>query len=247
MPTYVSHAIMASDVYDRIDNKNISLNYMLTYSLGGDLARFSKCQRTCHNVKMEEFIDNMWLYMKENNLDKDKNYLGVLYGHICHYYMDRICHPLIRKVDKISINVGIKSHTLIEGYIDSYLVKDKYNLDIGKFKTKYIFKGNILKIYKMIDYVYMKTYDVKYVSFSYFLSIFLYSKIRLLFKLFGKKILRKLSRFDKYMEVNKDIDIVNNKKNIQYKDYLGNICNDSFLELYNQSIDVAICRINSLR
>jgi len=130
MPTYVSHAIMASDVYDRIDNKNISLNYMLTYSLGGDLARFSKCQRTCHNVKMEEFIDNMWLYMKENNLDKDKNYLGVLYGHICHYYMDRICHPLIRKVDKISINVGIKSHTLIEGYIDSYLVKDKYYLDL---------------------------------------------------------------------------------------------------------------------
>ena len=39
---------------------------MLTYSLGGDLARFSKCRRTCHKEKMEEFIDNMWKYIKDN-------------------------------------------------------------------------------------------------------------------------------------------------------------------------------------
>jgi len=247
MPAYISHTIMARDVYDKLNDKNIDLNYMLTFSLGGDLARFSKCRRTCHKVKTEEFIDNMWNYIKENKLIDNGMYMGTLYGHICHYYMDVVCHPLIRKIDKISINVGRKSHTLIEGYIDSYLVKYKYNKDIDKFNTKYIFRGNICKIYKMIDYVYRKTYGVKSVSFIYFFNIFLYSKIRLLFKLFGKKILRKLSRFDKYMEVNKDIDIVNNKKNIQYKDYLGNICNDSFLELYNQSIDVAICRINSLR
>jgi len=247
MPAYISHSIMARDVYEKIDNNSVSLNYMLTYSLGGDLARFSKCRRECHKIRMEEFIDNMWIYMKDNKLDKDGIYLGVLYGHICHYYMDMMCHPLIRKVDKISIGVGIKSHTLIEGYIDSYLVKKKYGVDISKFKTKEIFKGKVKCVYKMIDYVYYKTYGVKYVSFSYFLSIFLYSKIRWLFILFGKKVLRRFSKFDEYMKVNIDLDIVNSKKKIKYNNYFGEECFDSFMNLYNKSVDVTICRINNLK
>lgn len=169
MPSYISHSIMVRDVYGKVNNKNVSLNYMLTYSLGGDLARFSRCRRTCHREKMEEFIDNMWDYIKNNNLVNNRDYLGVLYGHICHYYMDMVCHPLIRKIDKISIKVKVKSHTLIEGYIDSYLVKYKYNMDIEEFNTKYIFMSKIKNIYKMIDYVYNKTYGVKYISFSYFI------------------------------------------------------------------------------
>ena len=246
MPAYVSHSIMALDVYNKLDNKNVSLDYMLTYSLGGDLARFSKCRRECHKVKMEEFIDNMWDYMKDYNLTNDSIYLGVLYGHICHYYMDMICHPLIRKVDKISKCVSVKSHTLIEGYIDSYLVRERYNEDIEKFKTKHIFNGKIRKIYKMINYVYVKTYGVKNVAFSYFLSIFFYSKIRLLFILLGKKILRRFSKFDKYMSINTDLDLVNRTKKIKYDNYLGNECCDSFMELYDKSIEKAICRINNL-
>ena len=246
MPSYISHAIMARDVYKKLNNKNISLDYMLTYSLGGDLARFSKCRRICHKIKMEEFIDNMWNYIKDNNLVNDRNYLGVLYGHICHYYMDAVCHPLIRKVDKISNNVGVKKHTLIEGYIDAYLVKNKYNEDISLFNTKYMFKGKIWKIYKMIDYVYMKTYGIKYVSFSYFLSIFLYSKIRLLNLLFGKKALMKISRFNKYIEINGNLDIINDRNNINYINYFGNNCNDSFMNLYDDSIRLAINRINGL-
>ena len=68
MPAYVSHSIMALDVYNKLDKKDVSLDYMLTYSLGGDLARFSKCRRECHKVKTEEFIDNMWNYMKDNKI-----------------------------------------------------------------------------------------------------------------------------------------------------------------------------------
>ena len=103
MPAYMSHIVMAKDVFDKIDNSNVLLDYMLTYSLGGDLARFSKCRKICHKEKMEEFIDNMWNYIKDNSLINNKEYIGTLYGHICHYYMDSVCHPLIRKVDKISI------------------------------------------------------------------------------------------------------------------------------------------------
>ena len=65
MPAYMSHMTMAHDVYNKIDNKNVDLNYTLTFSLGGDLCRFSKCRRISHKIKMEEFIDNMWKYIKK--------------------------------------------------------------------------------------------------------------------------------------------------------------------------------------
>jgi len=173
--------------------------------------------------------------------------MGFLYGHICHYYMDVVCHPLIRKIVKISINVGRKSHTLIEGYIDSYLVKYKYDRNIDNFNTRSLFRGNVWKIYKMIDYVYYKTYGEKYVAFSYFITKFMYSKVMWLFKIFGKKLLRRVSCFDKYIASNKELDIVNNNRKIYYNDYLGRECNKSFMELYDDSIDISIERINNLK
>ena len=247
MPAYMSHIIMAKDVYDKIDNKNVDLNYMLTFSLGGDLCRFSKCRRLSHKIRQEEFIDNIWNYIKDNDLSGDSRYMGFLYGHICHYYMDMVCHPLIRKIDKISIRTKFKSHTLIEGYIDSYLVDYKYNRDIRNVNTKEMFKGNVIKLSKMIDYVYNKTYGIKYLSISYYITKIMYSKVKWLFIIFGKKILRNISGFDKYIRINKNIDIVNSDKSIYYKDYLGKEINDSFMELYDKSIELSINRINNLK
>ena len=247
MPAYMSHIIMARDVYDKIDNKCVDLGYMLTFSLGGDLCRFSKCRRLSHRIKMEEFIDNIWNYIKDNDLFSDGRYMGFLYGHICHYYMDMVCHPLIRKIDKISIRTRMKSHTLIEGYINSYLVEYKYNRDIRDINTKDMFNGSVIKLSKMINYVYNKTYGIKYLSVSYYITKIMYSNIKWLFIIFGKRLLRKISSFDKYIIINKDIDIVNDKKDIYYKDYLGNLVNDSFIDLYNKSIELSIERINGLK
>jgi len=247
MPAYMSHMIMARDVYNKIDNKNVDLNYMLTFSLGGDLCRFSKCRRISHKIKMDEFIDNIWNYIKDNDLSDDSRYMGFLYGHICHYYMDMVCHPLIRKIDKISVRTKIRSHTLIEGYIDSYLSKNKYDRDISKINNRDMFKGSVIRLSKMIDYVYNKTYCIKYVSISYYFTKIMYSKIRWLFMIFGKKILRVISGFNRYISINKDIDIVNSDRNIYYKDYLGNLVNYSFMELYDMSIELSIDRINNLR
>ena len=69
MPAYMSHMTMAHDVYNKIDNRNVDLSYMLTFSLGGDLCRFSKCRRISHKIKMEEFIDNTKTYLTTESLD----------------------------------------------------------------------------------------------------------------------------------------------------------------------------------
>ena len=101
MPGYVSHTIMARDVYQKIENDKVNLDYMLTYSLGGDLTKYSKCRKVSHKVSKDEFIYNMCDYMISHNKVDNSDMLGVLYGHICHVIMDDIMHPLIRKVDKL--------------------------------------------------------------------------------------------------------------------------------------------------
>lgn len=243
MPAYVSHTIMARDVYERISNKNVSLDYMITYSLGGDLCKYAKCRRDSHKIKKDEFIYNMCDYIKDNNLTCDSECLGVLYGHICHVIMDDILHPLIRKIDKTCVR-NKNNHTLIEGYIDSYLVKYKCNKSIDKYDNKVLFNGRMNeKVSKMIDYVYDKTYNCKNVSRYYKFNIFLYKKIRYLYKIFSVSMLKRISGFNKFINDNKDIDIFNNDSRIYYKDYLGYENNDSVIELYDESIEMAIIYI----
>ena len=55
MPAYISHTLMARDVYNKLDN-DVNLNYMITFSLGGDLCKYSKCRKDSHNIKQKEFI-----------------------------------------------------------------------------------------------------------------------------------------------------------------------------------------------
>ena len=56
MPSYVSHTIMAKDVYKKINDKKVDYNYMVTFSLGGDLCKYSKCRYESHNIKQEDFL-----------------------------------------------------------------------------------------------------------------------------------------------------------------------------------------------
>ena len=66
MPAYVSHTIMANEVYRKIDNHNVDKSYMITFSLGCDLSNHSKCRVDTHKIKQEEFILNIVKYIKEN-------------------------------------------------------------------------------------------------------------------------------------------------------------------------------------
>ena len=209
MPGYISHTLMAKDVYKRLNNENVNLNYMITFSLGGDLSKYSKCRKDSHDIKQDEFIHSMADYMKKNNLIDDKELLGVLYGHICHYVMDDMLHPFIRKINNSCVK-NKKNHTLIEGYYDNYLLNKKENTSVDKYNNNLLFKGKVNKKVKdMINYAYKKTYDVKNVSYYYKFNLSLYKKIKYLYKLVKLDKLKKYSGYDEFRSNNKSIDLIN--------------------------------------
>lgn len=206
MPSFVSHDLLTTELYQQINLDDVSLDYLRTYSLGGDLCRFSKARRISHQKKQTEFILAMVNYIKDNKLSKDPKIMGFLYGHISHYLMDSIIHPLVKSVEKKCqpIKYKYRSHTLIEGYIDYYLVKEIHGIELNKYPFNKIFKGKINKnIYRMINYVYESVYGIKNVGISYILSIYAYKLLSYVFRIFSLKSLIKFSNFDKFITNNK--------------------------------------------
>lgn len=207
MPAYLSHTIMARDVYKKIDNKEVNQDYMITFSLGGDLSKYSKCRKDTHNKYLDEFIYNMCDYMKENNLTHDGDCLGVLYGHICHFIMDTTIHPLIYKIQK-KCSKNKHNHTMIEMYYDNYLSEKHYNLKINKHNNKILFKGKVnKKVSALLNEVYIKTYNTNHLSRYYKFNLWLYKKVRLLYILVPFNLLKKVVGITSFLKINKNIDL----------------------------------------
>ena len=233
MPGFISHIVMAKDVYDKLKNKNVNLEYMLTYSLGGDLCKYAKCRYDSHHKNMDKFIYNMALYMKDNKLDYDSECLGVLYGHIGHYVMDSKLHPLVWKITKKCVS-NQKNHTWIEQYYNEYLVNKVFNLELGDYVKGKILGGRInKKIGRMIDYAYEKTYHTLHVSRYYRFNLFLY-RIERIVMMINAKLWYKLNGFDRFIKVNKDIDLLNDKDKF------------NLMELYNNSLEDTIKYIREI-
>ena len=246
MPGFVSHTVMAHDVYKTIDENKVNLDYLVTYSLGGDLCKYAGCRYDSHHKDMDKFIYVMADYIKENNLVNDKELMGVLYGHICHFVMDSIIHPLVRKVDKSCIK-NKHNHTLIEEYYDSYLVRERYKIEKKEYLKKRVLKAKVKrKVSKMLDYVYMKVYNTNKVSIYYKFNLLLYKLLSNIYIIFSKGFIEKIIRLNRFLNNNKDIDLFNDNNKIIYKDYLGYDCSNSLIALYEESIDIAHEYINSV-
>ncbi len=239
MPGFVSHTVMARDVYNTIDKNKVDIDYMISYSLGGDLCKYAKCRYDSHHKDMDKFIYTMADYIKENNLVNNKEIMGVLYGHICHYVMDCMIHPLVRMIDKVCIK-NKHNHTLIEEYYDSYLVKERYEIEKKEYLKKRVLKAKAnRKISKMLDYVYTKVYNTQKVSIYYNLNLLLYRLLSKIYIIFSKGFIEKIIGLNRFLDNNKSVDIFNEDNKIMYKDYLRNECSNSLMSLYEESIDVA--------
>ena len=246
MPSYVSHTIMAKSVYDKLNDKNVNKNYMIAFSLGGDLCKYSKCRKDSHRIKQDDFILNLLEFINDNNYQNDGDCLGVLYGHICHLIMDNDIHPLVRKTSSLCIK-NKKNHTMIELYYDNYLSKKIFNQGLNKYDNKNLFNISFnKKINSMIDYAYSKTYGCNNISKYYKFNIWLYKKIKYIYKFCSFNFLKKVSGINNFLNMNKNINLTNSKHTTCYKLH-GKDCTRDLLELYNISVDESIKYIKSLK
>ena len=159
MPASVAHAYFANDVYDTLSSElknKVSIERIKMFGQSTDsflfyrLLRFGKykkirrIQHISHTKKTREFFVTLVQYIKDHHLINDIDTFFFLFGYICHYALDLTAHPYIfyktgafHKEDKSTYKYN-SLHTLMEVYLDNYLIWDRnkkkpYDFPIAKF------------------------------------------------------------------------------------------------------------------
>lgn len=245
MPSYISHTIFANSLYNANEKTDlfkteIKINSLKTYSLGIDLASLSLID--FHNIKTQELLLSLIKNVKESNLKENSEVLAFIYGHISHFVFDALAHPYIYFIEKGTTKVNfIPSHTMIEGYIDSYLCNKILNKDITSIKATYFNKGNIKDkdIKELINEVYYIIYNTKNVYNSYKCILELFTILENMIDGISKNNLIKYFNFEKFLLENNlsRSEITNENKNNWKHPITGEIRSDSLLDIYNTALE----------
>ncbi len=152
MPSTVTHAYIAKDVYKKLDKKitrkitNENYNELLMFSSGFDILYFykilsikpyntvTKLGATAHHSKTNEFLINLTNQIKET---KNISQFMYLMGLLTHYAADSTIHPYINYKAKTITKKHFTmrdAHFQIETYLDNYFIKNRENIDYKKYK-----------------------------------------------------------------------------------------------------------------
>ena len=188
MPSTMTHAFMAKDIYNKLDEniKNkVIINDFITYSQGPDILFFyriflpfgkflyiQKFGAKVHRQKVNELFISLTKTVKKT---KDINQFNFLCGLLTHYIGDTTCHPLINYLD-YKINQDLKRkkdyHFIAELYIDNYIINKK-GYDYKKFPVyKYAFMAKKDKgIEEMLNNSFLEVYNEKNIGKIYYQSL----------------------------------------------------------------------------
>jgi len=260
MPSYISHAIMGEQLYNEsikenlFSRVNINKDEMKGYSLGPDPSYLSPIiKKDPQNYHTREFFKNTIEYIKENNLIENSHTLALLYGHIAHYFLDINTHPLIYYVEQGCLKVGsISNHNLVEGYINSYLVNKKLGKNIMEIKPKYFnqidFNNKETSI--LLNTIYGKMYGDPRIMNTYRMVINLFSMLENILKsgMITYENIIQISNFKKFLERNNlTLEEITNEYNDTYTNPVtGEKHNESFIELYDKSIEMSLDAIEKV-
>ena len=260
MPAYISHAIMGEQLYNECKKENL-FNYIPIdaeeikgYSLGVDFSYLSKdTKEDPHNSNTKEFFISILKYIKENNLTDNKHVISLLYGHIAHYFLDLNIHPFIYYTEHNTEQVGsISNHNLIEGYLSSYLSEKILKKDIMQIKSNYFNQINLSdkKIIQLLNNIYGKIYKDNKIIKSYKKTLEIFSLIEKSIKngIITKKLLIYVSKFNKFLERNDlTLNEITNESNDTFTNPVtGEKHNESFIELYDKSIEMSLDAIEKV-
>lgn len=278
----MTHAYFAEDLYKKLDKKSknsINKEYLKTYAQGHDIFFFTfniinikqrKIGNYMHKNNTREFFKNIVIYIKDNNLQNNKEIISFLYGFICHYSLDLTVHPYVtyktgifKRKDKETYKYNSK-HSDLESYIDCYMINKYENIEPYKFKIyKFCFNTKVSKdLSKLLDYVFYKTYGFKHMSLYVKEGIFnmkhLYKllrydphgikkKIYKFIDIFLPKSIKKLYPISYYYKLDNDIYYLNlHNKQWCHPRVKEEVYNYSFIDLYNNSLNMALDIINNV-
>lgn len=155
MPSSITHAYIAKDVYKILDQKiktKFKANYLedyKTYAQGADIFYFyniilpiSKKSRDIirfghylHNNKVNELFINLCNKVKYS---QDINQFIFLCGLATHYQADSIIHPYINYKSTIMKKKNLTKrdvHFILETYLDNYFINRNEKIKYKKFKV----------------------------------------------------------------------------------------------------------------
>ena len=179
--------------------------------------------------------------------------MAYLYGHISHFYFDAYTHPLIYYIEKGCMPTSfLPSHFMVEGYLNSYLSQNVLNKDIMDVKAGYFSDVNLFdpEIKKIILKSYKKVYNKNNVMLSFIMVHDFFNLIESLYKDTFKtmEFAKNLTKFDFFLKRNKLSlsEMANDEHNDWLNPVTGKLHNESFLELFYQSIDSSLEAIDEI-
>ena len=147
MPSTITHAYMAADIYNKLEKKiklkfKDKIDLYQTFSQGGDIFFFNSLNptiksfklrnfsRVIHDSKVNELFISLVSYIK-----KTKNFDQFIFlaGLLTHYVGDYTCHPFIDFQKKVVYKSKKNMHFKIEAYIDNYILNSK-GINYKKYK-----------------------------------------------------------------------------------------------------------------
>ena len=240
MPSTMTHAYMAKDIYDKLD-MDLQLKFKdkfdeyITYSQGPDIfffypfiPSFIKCAHikkfagVVHRTKVNELFISLVSYIKKT---KDFDQFIFLSGLVTHYVGDTKCHPFVNyKAWVLEKETKKKKdyHFLTEAYIDNYIlnIKGEY---YKKYKCYRLLKTEKnTSIENMLTKCFKEVFDEDNIGKYYYLSLknmkFLFHlvrydpyKIKRIIYSIIYKLLPFLNRDIRYFSYNFDLSLEENE------------------------------------
>jgi len=193
MPSSITHAYLAQDIFKRLDKKIINklgfnaLENYKTYAQGPDILYFYnivfpitkksrdiiKLGSTCHNEKVNELFVNLSIKVK---LSKDYSEFLFLIGLLTHYIADTTIHPFVnyQASQLVQKHLTIKdNHFIMETYLDNYLINKREKVDYKTFKV-HQFCFNLERnnrIVLLLNESFREIFGIKRVGNAYFKAL----------------------------------------------------------------------------
>lgn len=194
MPSIVTHHFFAKDVLNNLPNSikncilpsikeycifvqsfdNFYYYYLLTPWKGSNI-------RTLGNIGQKEktnlYFKNILYYIKNHNLENNSSVKAYLYGSLCHYILDKTCHPYIIYISGNPANNKKYrgNHEKMETMIDAIIYEKKTNKKLSKASLenkllpKIVFSNELIET---MNYVFEKTFGYKNIGKIYNKSIY---------------------------------------------------------------------------